>query len=325
MRACAIDVNERANVAEKHRLVYNRLNMDGIAGIFIDENGTLRSGWRILIFLLGYFVASGFTAAASIAIFGMPDAVTPRSMITSSTVALIPALVVGSLCGKLLERLSFDAIGIPITVKAAFNLALGCFVGMLTFVFAVAVPMVAGSVSFTRNPEALNNLWYSLGVPLIVFGVAAAFEEALFRGYIFQTLARSGYAWLAILITAVPFGVVHLGNPDAGAISTINTVLAGVWFGLAYLKTRDLWFVWGVHWFWNWTQGSVFGIEVSGITTLVQTPLLIEQDAGPHWLTGTTYGIEGGIACTVAILASIIAIHFINAKPQRREDAKEIQ
>lgn len=297
-------------MAQMLRLVYNRLNMDGITAIFIDENGTLRSGWRIVIFLLGYFVASGFSAAIALAIFGGGDYATSESMIVGSFVALIPALVVGSLCGKLFEKLSFDAIGVPVTLKAAFNLALGCFVGMLTFVLAVAVPMVAGSLSFTRNPEAVGNLWYSLGVPLIVFGVAAAFEEALFRGYIFQTLTCSGYAWLAILITAVPFGVVHLGNPDAGAISTINTVLAGVWFGLAYLKTRDLWFVWGVHWFWNWTQGSVFGIEVSGITTLVQTPLLIESDAGPHWLTGTTYGIEGGIACTFAILISIAAIQY---------------
>lgn len=285
--------------------------MDSVTTIFIDDKGTLRSGWRIAVFLFGYFFVSTLVAVMAFAIYGGTDFSTPSSMIVGSFVTLIPALLVGALLGNTFEKLPFSAIGIPLTKRAAFNLALGCFVGVLTFVVAVAVPTVAGSLSFTRNPEAINNLWYSLGVPLIVFGVAAAFEEALFRGYIFQTLTRSGYAWLAILITAVPFGVVHLGNPDAGAISTINTVLAGVWFGLAYLKTRDLWFVWGVHWFWNWTQGSVFGIEVSGITTLVQTPLLIEQDAGPHWLTGTTYGIEGGIACTIAILISIVVIQFL--------------
>jgi len=322
VRACAIDVNERVNVAQMHRLVYNRLNMDVITAIFIDENGTLRSGWRIAVFLFGYFFVSTLVALMAFAVFGATDFSTPSSMIVGSFVTLIPAILVGSLLGNTFEKLPFSAIGVPLTKRAAFNLALGCFVGMLTFVVAAAVPMIAGSLSFARNPEAVGNLWYSLGVPLVVFGVAAAFEEALFRGYIFQTLTRSGYAWLAILITAVPFGVVHLGNPNAGVISTMNTVLAGVWFGLAYLKTRDLWFVWGVHWFWNWTQGSVFGIEVSGLTDLSAGSLLIETDVGPHWLTGTTYGIEGGIACTVAIVASILALQFVprGVEPQMNKD-----
>jgi membrane protease YdiL (CAAX protease family) len=49
------------------------------------------------------------------------------------------------------------------------------------------------------------------------------------------------------LADVVFFGVIHLQNPNADVISTTNTILAGVWFGLAYLKTRDLWFVWGLH------------------------------------------------------------------------------
>lgn len=236
---------------------------------------------------------------------------------------LYPALIVGSLCGKLLERLPFSAIGVPMTIKAGVNLVTGSLLGVITLVIAVAIPLIAGGLSFAFNAEAGAAMWNSLGMSLIVFGVAAAMEEALFRGYIFQTLTRSGYAWLAIAITAVPFGIVHLGNPNAGVISTINTVLAGVWFGLAYLKTRDLWFVWGMHWFWNWTQGSVFGIEVSGLTSITPFPLLRETDAGPTWLTGTTYGIEGSIACTVAIVVSIIAIQY--ARIFNAETAKDAE
>ncbi|MBL8182930.1 MAG: CPBP family intramembrane metalloprotease [Blastocatellia bacterium] len=288
--------------------------MDSVTTIFIDDKGTLRSGWRIAVFLFGYFFVSSLVSVMAFSIFGGSDFTTPDSRILWSVVPLIPALLVGSVLGNTFEKLPFAAIGVPISGKAAMNLLLGCAVGVATFAFAVLIAVAGGGLSFTQNPEVLNTLWPSIGVPLLVFAAAAAFEEAFFRGYIFQTLTRSGYAWLAILITAVPFGVVHLGNPNAGVISTINTVLAGVWFGLAYLKTRDLWFVWGVHWFWNWTQGSVFGIEVSGLTDLSAGSLLIETDAGPHWLTGTTYGIEGGIACTFAIVISIIVIKFIPQK-----------
>ncbi|MCA1639305.1 MAG: CPBP family intramembrane metalloprotease [Acidobacteria bacterium] len=138
-----------------------------------------------------------------------------------------------------------------------------------------------------------------------------AFEEMLFRGYIFQTLARAKLAWLAIALTSLFFAVAHLTNSNANYISTFNTALAGVWFGVAYLKTRTLWFVFGLHLAWNWFQGAVFGIEVSGIKSLTTAPLFQEIDSGPIWLTGESYGIEGGIACTFALTISILLIWFL--------------
>ena len=290
-----------------------------VKALFVDETITLRSGWRIAIFLLASFFASLFLAAIAATQYYDGGIPTPVSVIVTSLVMLTSALVVGSLCGKLLENLPFSAIGVPITGKAVMNLVLGCAVGVATFAFAVLIAVAGGGLSFVQNPEVFNSLWPSIGLPLLVFAAAAAFEEAFFRGYIFQTLTRSGYAWLAILITSIPFGIAHLNNPNAGTISTINTVLAGVWFGVAYLKTRDLWFVWGVHWFWNWTQGSVFGIEVSGLTDLSSSPLLKEIDNGPHWLTGTTYGIEGGIACTIALITSILFILYLPGRTNHTE------
>ena len=58
-------------------------------------------------------------------------------------------------------------------------------------------------------------------------------------------------------------------------------------------------------------QGAVFGIEVSGITSLVSTPLLREIDSGPSWLTGETYGVEGGIVTTIAIIVSTVVIYYL--------------
>jgi hypothetical protein len=85
-------------------------------------------------------------------------------------------------------------------------------------------------------------------------------------------------------------------------------VLAGVWFGIAYLRTRSLWFPLGIHWAWNWALGSLFGLPVSGVTSIAPYPLLQGTDLGPAWLTGGSFGIEGGIACTVALILSTIFI-----------------
>ena len=138
--------------------------------------------------------------------------------------------------------------------------------------------------------------------------MAALFEESLFRGYPLQTLNRAGLMWLAVLLTSVPFAIIHLRNPNATAYSSINTALAGVWLAAAYLRTRSLWFPLGVHWAWNWAQGSIFGSPVSGITDLAAHPLLRASDHGPAWLTGGSYGLEGGIACTITLVLSTLLI-----------------
>ncbi|HEX7771184.1 MAG TPA: hypothetical protein VF435_02110, partial [Pyrinomonadaceae bacterium] len=69
----------------------------------------------------------------------------------------------------------------------------------------------------------------------------------------------------------------------------------------AYLRTRSLWFPLGVHWAWNWALGWFFGLPISG-AKLVSHPLIEASDTGPFWLTGGSYGIEGGLAGTIALL-----------------------
>ena len=143
----------------------------------------------------------------------------------------------------------------------------------------------------------------------MIFVIAGAAEESLFRGYPLQTFTRAKLAWVGVLITSVPFAAVHLANPNVSrGFTFINTAVAGVWLAVAYLRTRSLWFPLGLHWAWNWTQASLLGLPVSGIQRIAPAPLLHAMNAGPDWLTGGAYGIEGGAACTVALLVSTLVI-----------------
>jgi hypothetical protein len=63
-----------------------------------------------------------------------------------------------------------------------------------------------------------------------------------------------------------------------------------------------------LHWSWNWAQASLLGFPVSGIERISPAPLLQAINAGPDWLTGGAYGIEGGAACTVALLISSLVL-----------------
>ena len=284
--------------------------------ILFGEDGKLRSGWRFAIFLVAFiFLGTVFGAAAVLLatlVFGPPHPGSPIFLTLNGVVSTAVALVVGWLCGKYLEKLPFEALGAAFKNRWLINLLIGLVGGAITFAVGAGVGLLGGGLSFSFNADApTNSIVSTLLISFLVFAAAAAFEEALFRGYILQTFVRSGLAWPAIIVTSLAFGAVHLGNPNASWISSLNTALAGIWFGVAYLKTRDLWLPFGLHLAWNWTQGSIFGVEVSGLTDIVKQPLLRETDIGPTWLTGGDYGIEGGIATTVALIVSMLVIRFV--------------
>jgi membrane protease YdiL (CAAX protease family) len=123
----------------------------------------------------------------------------------------------------------------------------------------------------------------------------------------------------------VPFALLHWQNPGATVVSTANTALAGVWLAVAYLRTRSLWFPLGIHWSWNLVQGPVLGLAVSGQNFSSHT-LLHATDLGPAWLTGGRYGIEGGVACTIALLLStgfILWTRLVSATPELKQMTSE--
>jgi membrane protease YdiL (CAAX protease family) len=286
--------------------------------IFLNYNNRLRSGWRFAVFLLALTLFGLLFGGLAFAL--LPAAFDKAGnyslfLFVNGLVSLVPVLLAGWLCGKYLEGLPFRALGAAFSGGWLKHFGLGSAIGLVSIGIAVGVAVLFGGLSFELDLDFdSGTIAKGLLVSLAIFAAAAAFEEALFRGYVLQTFARAGLAWVAICGTALLFAMVHLGNPDANWVSTTNTALAGIWFGLAYLKTRDLWFPFGIHLVWNWAQGAVFGIEVSGLKNLATATLLKEIDRGPAWLTGEDYGIEGGIACTIAVIISIALIHFLPIK-----------
>lgn len=284
--------------------------------IFINQFGRIRSGWRFTIFLLAFiFFVILFGGAAGLILSAL--AVDFRSgsllyIVVSSSISLGLALLLGWLCGKFLEDLPFRALGAWFTENWLKDLIAGLLIGAFTLCLAVLIAVSFGGLNFNFNQNhGISAILLTSITSLAVFAVAAAFEEALFRGYILQTFSRANLAWLAIILTSLFFAAAHLQNSGANYISSINTGLAGIWFGAAYMKTRNLWLPFGLHLIWNWLQGAIFGIEVSGIKDFATAPLLLEIDTGPAWLTGGDYGIEGGIVCTVTIIFSTVLIWFV--------------
>jgi CAAX protease family protein len=152
-----------------------------------------------------------------------------------------------------------------------------------------------------------------LAVSTLVYLAVAINEEFTFRGYQLRNLSE-GLAgrWvrpslaivLSLCLSAVAFGLSHLGNRNASAITTSNIVLGGLAFGLPFVLTGELAMSLGLHFAWNFCQGTVYGFPVSGHAPA--RPLLILVQEGPALWTGGPFGPEGGLLGVVAIFLSVV-------------------
>jgi hypothetical protein len=133
---------------------------------------------------------------------------------------------------------------------------------------------------------------------------AAVSEEMLFRGVLFRWLEEFGGSWVALLLTSAFFGAVHLRNPNATMLAAVGIAFeGGVLLGGAYMLTRSLWLPMGIHAAWNFTQGEIFGIPVSGRSV---HGLLAARLTGSPLLTGNGFGLEASpIAMVVATAAGV--------------------
>ncbi len=281
------------------------------AEIFIDRDGRIRSGWRSIIYLLAVsFFLSVLGVGLNALLFYLPIGFSQDSLLGflfPNAILLSVALSVGWLCGKFLENLPFRALGAWLTKKWLKDFTFGLIFGAAAIGAAALITIVSGATSFEFNRNAGQSaILLTLAVSLGIFTIGAAAEEAFFRGYFLQTFLRSNLAWLAILLTSATFAAAHLQNPSVNYLAMLNTILAGVWFSAAYLKTRTLWLSFGLHLAWNWVQGAVLGIPVSGITEITTAPLILPTNHGAEIFTGGDYGIEGGIACTIILILAII-------------------
>jgi membrane protease YdiL (CAAX protease family) len=283
--------------------------------VFFNESGRLRSGWRFAIFQLLIILFGGiFGKATQIFLDRIGDDLSGKNLISFAVpnfIFLILALLFGWLCGKFLEGLPFRALGASFSKHWLKDLFFGLLIGLIAILLAVLIAALFGGMKLKFNASAASaEILKTLAVSFAVFFIGAAAEEAYFRGYILQTFSRARLAWLAIAFTSLFFSFAHFLNPNVSGIAKFNTAIAGVWFGIAYLKTRNLWFPFGIHFAWNWIQGAIFGIPVSGITEITTAPLFSETEKGNAFFTGADYGIEGGIACTIAIVFSAVLIWF---------------
>jgi uncharacterized protein len=228
--------------------------------------------------------------------------------------------------GRLVDRRMISDFGIQITrewlVDFTFGFCLGA--GLMSGIFITG--LLTGYISVTGYFESFQaETGFTAGIlqALFLFIMVGIYEEVLSRGYHLVNFAeglnhkkigKKAALILAFAFSSMVFGILHLGNPNATWISTINLTLAGMFLGLGMVLTGSLAIPIGLHIAWNFFQGNVFGFPVSGMQTAA-TFIATETTESGAWLMGGSFGPEAGLIGLAAIFfGSLLTLLLIRRK-----------
>ena len=145
-----------------------------------------------------------------------------------------------------------------------------------------------------------------------MFLIVAVGEELMFRGVLFRWIDEKFGFSAALIASALVFGLVHIANPGATWWSSLAIAIeAGLLLGAAYKYSGTLWLPIGIHWAWNFSQGNVFGFEVSGGNA--GSTLIIPYIDGPEIITGGDFGAEASIIAVVlgAAISAVLVVSVL--------------
>ncbi len=274
---------------------------------------------------LALIIALGFLIAGSI-IGGIFGGIL-SFFVTNEALKLLISLVFGFIFTSILvfvwvryvEKRSIASIGLK-KEGALIKFFTGFIIGFILFAVVILILFISGSVEV--NQASTYKIGASaLGSILIVLPgwiVQSSTEEILSRGWLMNVIGAKYNAALGLFVSSILFGLLHLANNEVSILAIINIVLVGLLFGLYVIKTEDLWGACGMHAAWNWAQGNIFGLEVSGSSVNAGSLMDLELK-GSALFTGGKFGPEAGIATTIVLTLGIIILLILVRKDDHNE------
>ncbi|NTW49944.1 MAG: CPBP family intramembrane metalloprotease [Chlorobiales bacterium] len=266
---------------------------------------TIESLAKISLFLLTRIMAAGFLvyvglAAVAMLHISLSEHLDPKwesaSMLVYVALSILVAHLIYRIYVHYVEKRPMDELS---GSSAPLELLAGVGIGGGLIGLSVGILWLSGLYTI----DTLND-WPMLYAPIHLQTAlyAGYIEELLFRGIIFRITEEKLGTRIALGIQAVLFGFMHGWNPNSTLFSLIAISLeAGILLGAAFAFTRRLWLAIGIHTAWNYVQGAVFGIPVSGYAV---KGFFSSKPVGPELLTGGAFGVEASIVtlliCTTA-------------------------
>lgn len=276
---------------------------------WFDEDRKLRLAWRIILAII-LSIAANVLALEIAGAAGRSERSIDAVYRPAAMLLLIGVYAALLLFADKIHHNPLNAMGLGRTNAVRDSIA-GFFLGAAMIGVAVLGTAVFGRVTFSVRFNA-HTFAILIGV-VFILTTGAMTEELMFRGYPFQRLVEAAGPVGAMLAMSGLFGAAHIGNPHATFWAVTNTIAVGVLLCVAYLRRRNLWLPWGIHFGWNAVLGVGFGLPVSGLTEFAA--IVHGRASGPTWLTGGAYGIEGGALGTIAIAFGFLPLLWFTRHP----------
>ncbi|MBP3193563.1 CPBP family intramembrane glutamic endopeptidase [Natronogracilivirga saccharolytica] len=286
--------------------------MNAIDTIFNSLDGRVRAGWRLLLQIVLSFIFLIPLQLLAGAIGGT------QLQIIAGGIAITMGVWVA---GLILDKRPIRDFGLNMNAQWWREFGIGFALAAVVMTLIAGIQLAAGWIEFSGfgwERASSRNFLVVLGAYILTMAVVGFYEELWTRGYQLKNLTegfcyggkRNRAGIIAIALTSILFGVLHLGNPNASMMGMIVIMLAGVALAIPYVVTGQLGMSVGLHFAWNVVQGGFYGLPVSGIP-FRQSVLQFDM-MGPELWTGGRFGPEGGLlglfgvllmlAMTVAVL-----------------------
>jgi len=242
---------------------------------------------------------------------------TPAWLMAVQLFATVIATVIAILFCVLIEKRKPASMGLR-RGGALKEYLVGGAVGILLISLCVGLAAAFGSFSFSAVTFPVG-LWIAYLVGFLLQGMS---EEVMCRGYLMISITRKNPLPIAVAANAVMFALLHIFNPGIGVIPLVNIALFGAFASVYALKRGNLWGVCAAHSLWNFFQGNLFGISVSGMGVSV-SPLQATLQNDMSWLHGGAFGIEGGVVTTLILGIALVAT--ILWLPVKKDEVAQVE
>lgn len=303
-------------------------------GFFKNKYNELWAGWKIAIVMAVFFAITlalsiGFSIVygiMAVARNGQVDSVMLAQELMNSSlfnsiagimqnIAIIIPVV---LFWKLLDKKPLSDMGFPSVKYGLIDFIYGLVLGAVTISITFVVLLLSGQI-IVENGFMNPNFSWTLLLELVLMTFVGFGEEMFSRGYCMSVLRRSNI-FIVFIVPNLIFTLLHISNNHFSYIPLINIFLVGILFSLMFEKRGSIWMPIGYHITWNYFQGSIFGLPVSGNSMNgLYTSKLISENI----FNGGGFGPEGGLLVTLLMVVSIALFCLMPRKKTAEPAAAE--
>ncbi|NVN18157.1 CPBP family intramembrane metalloprotease [Muricauda sp. HICW] len=288
----------------------------------MEENDI--KGWqRVLLLVLPYLFFVGIFQFVGMVVSGQETSVaevgiqeeTTLQRIIVAAFGLMGFLLLISLFMKYVDKKSFLDLGLYFKNNGK-DILFGVLAGLLIMGMGYGLLILFGQLEF----KEMNFIGIEFLLTLVLYTIVSFSEEILLRGYILRNFMESMNNFLALLLSAILFSIMHSANPNISWIGFVNLFLAGIIMGLPYIYTQSLWFPIAFHFSWNFFQ-SLFGFNVSGMNSY---SLIEFSFSERNIINGGDFGFEGSLLSILLQISLIFTLYFTYRQSKQKNNLTKI-